>query len=421
MKLIIVFYLFTLSISALSQGLTENDNRIIYEIDSINSSDTSFNELLFFDTILNIPNVVFIGEQTHGEGDETIAKTRLIEYLIKKQGFNILVFESPFYDTYLGGVFVKSTKQPKVYLKTAIPPIWFSTKEFTAMKEYLISGIRTNELKIFGIDVFMGTLGRNTFIGYLEKNLINSDYTLDSTSKELLKKYIWLYDKNAKRYFTNDADSINTFYALSELLKQTKNIKSIPKGFWHQSIKNLIVQLNLNINSFYHKPYYVIDNIRDKQMADNLLWILRNKRSEDKIIVWSASMHNARNINLIEKTDDSIFYSRYKPMGGIVHDSIGNQMYSIAFTSGGGYYKTPFIMKDSVEIISEQKHSIESVFKNKKIEYGFINLKDSDTTGYFWTSLYSQPHGHNNVKAVWPLIHDGIFYIQTIHTPHIIK
>ena len=156
-------------------------------------------------------------------------------------------------------------------------------------------------------------------------------------------------------------------------------------------------------------------------MAENILWLHRNKNKADKIIVWSASMHNARNISSIEEVSDTSFYNNYIPMGQIVFDSLGNNMYSIAFTSSHGFYKTPYMMNDSVEITSKHKNSIESYFHQNSIKYGFVNFREADLNEFFWTKLYSNPHGHKNVKAVWPKIHDGIFYIDSIQPPSIIK
>jgi len=131
-------------------------------------------------------------------------------------------------------------------------------------------------------------------------------------------------------------------------------------------------------------------------------------------------MHNARNIKSITEVGDSLFYAKYIPMGQIIHDSIGNRMYSLAFSSSYGYFQTPYMMNEPKMITSKSENSIESLFISRNIKYGIINFRTNPINNYLYRVMYSNPHGHRNVKAIWPSIHDGIFYINTIQPPHIL-
>lgn len=154
-------------------------------------------------------------------------------------------------------------------------------------------------------------------------------------------------------------------------------------------------------------------------MAENLLWIISHKLPEEKIIVWSASMHNARNISQIDCVTDTSFYQNYIPMGQIIYDSIGSRMYSLAFSSRNGYFQTPMMMTEPKKITSIDYQSIESFCSGLQIKYGIINFRSICNKSPFQEELFSNPHGHSNVKAIWPLVHDGIFYIDTIQPPQI--
>lgn len=412
--------LFTNVCFSQGSGQISNLYKNVYPIESINPSDTNYQDFVFLDSLFQDVDVVFLGEQAHGEGNVTLAKTRLIEYLVNVLGFNIIAFESGFYDTFIAGIMIKNSQGPgDIYFNSSLYAIWTNTVEFDRMKEILTGKIRSSKVKLYGIDCQPMALAHNTYLKYLEKGLIETGFSLDSSSEDLLKKYLWGTGESKEKYFANTSDSVEVFQLLDELLSESIKFTSNENGFWPQTIINFQTNLNIQIGTLQSWPIYAIDNLRDAQMAHNLLWIIKNKKPGDKVIVWSASMHNARNIGSIQETDDSTFYQNYIPMGQIVYDSIGPRMYSLAFSSSGGQFQTPFMMQEPVEITSKKENSIESFLSGMQIQYGIVNFRTTPMDKIFWSEMYSNPHGHKNVKAVWPLVHDGIFYIDKIEPPHI--
>lgn len=424
MKKLFIFLLFIGKLT-FSQNINDSINFMdnIFQVDSIDPLDSNYIDLSFLSNVFKDVDIVLLGEQSHGEGSVTLAKTRLIKYLIKEQGFNIIVFESGFFGTYLANYFTKTQSNPEIYLLNSIGPIWANTKEFQEMQNLLINNIKTDKLKLYGIDCQPTNLDYNIYLNSLRSVLKKNDYSIDSSLNVVMDKYLLPKYPLQERYFLNESDSSSFFIGMDELLDVTSKFKISPNSstdFYYQTLKNARTNVSLTIDNINHKPLYSIDNIRDAQMADNLLWILKHKNSGDKIIVWSASMHNARNINSITEIDDSLFYQKYVPMGQIIHDSIGNRMYSLAFSSSSGYYQAPYMMNEPKMIISKSENSIESLFLTRNIKYGIINFRTTNCNPLLLKEMYSNPHGHKNVKAVWPSIHDGIFYLYTIDPPHII-
>ena len=94
-------------------------------------------------------------------------------------------------------------------------------------------------------------------------------------------------------------------------------------------------------------------NVRDPQMADNLVWLARSAYPKRKIIVWAASMHLARNpaeIKLIAKVDGrpveprqaETHFDNAPTMGDVAWRALSDEMYSVAFTAADGVFKLPW-------------------------------------------------------------------------------
>ena len=69
-----------------------------HAVRSINPTDTDFRDLEFLRAEIGPARVVMLGEPSHGEGNVTEAKIRLVRYLHEQMGFTTVAFESGFYD-----------------------------------------------------------------------------------------------------------------------------------------------------------------------------------------------------------------------------------------------------------------------------------------------------------------------------------
>ena len=60
---------------------------------SVSPEDDDFSDLEPLREVLAGVRVVLLGEQSHGDGTVFLAKTRLIEFLQREMGFDVLAFE----------------------------------------------------------------------------------------------------------------------------------------------------------------------------------------------------------------------------------------------------------------------------------------------------------------------------------------
>ncbi len=98
MRIQLFFSLLLLSFVQVSCVGQAGLKRDVSPIRSIDPADTNFSDLQALGAAVGEARIVLLGEQTHGEGSTFQAKTRVIKYLHEKMGFEVLAFESGFYD-----------------------------------------------------------------------------------------------------------------------------------------------------------------------------------------------------------------------------------------------------------------------------------------------------------------------------------
>lgn len=304
----------------------------LHTINSISPADTSFHDLDFLKTTLENAKIVGLGEQSHMDGSTFEAKIRLIKYLHEDLNFDVIAFESGFYDCNKANEEIKKTSgnNPNS-LFNAIFGVWHS-KEVTELSKYINETQSTKHpLILAGFDCqFAGTYAKNHFIdeyfkllhGLEVKNGIQiiKDSTALATALSKEIKYSNYYLKLPKEDTLILSDNFDLFYNI------TKNDSSIHVQIWQTILRNMQMD--------YRRHFDMNSNLRDSMMALNILQLNDQIYPDKKIILWSANRHLAYNI-------DSIKPKKYT--GEWVKQSLKDKYYCILFTSAKAKYKLFFL------------------------------------------------------------------------------
>lgn len=284
--------------------------------------------------------VVLLGEIFHGEKEITLLKTQLVKYLIEHHGFNILAFESSIYD------FDENT--PLSY-KEAIYPVWADTYAFQEMLSYL----NCNKfVKVVGFDNQLSNNIEALFDVFDECDLV--------------------LNKEEEDYFFN----------ILETIVATRNL---PENFVFIRFNTVLSKIEKSTTNIYLQKYcdnirsYVkflckygdvrqedwkaeYSNIRDKKMAENLLFLYKHNKNS-KIICWGANGHFANDFKAIANEE----LMKFKPMGFYLRRHLGDELLSIAFSAKKGVFAIDMI--DGIDSIKKlPPYSIENQINLKKQE-----------------------------------------------------
>ncbi len=379
----------------------------VHEIDFSSVKNEGLTELK---NAIGDAKLVLLGEQDHGDGGAFVNKIKLIKFLHQEMGFEVVAFESGFYS--LNRVWKKALNNevPIDSVKRNIYRVWRTTEQIQPLFDYVEDNLSTDKkLHITGFDCrHQHKYSIDNYVNDM-KDFIASNNLLDN--KLEFDKYLGVLDEFIKKEYNHKPakDDKSFFYnTLAKITNQTKKLQQSENiSFWFQELKSLKMAV---ANAWSEKLSNGI-NLRDQQMAENLIWLLKSKYPEKKVIVWAANLHIAKNPNQIAKS--KYFKSdAMVTMGNEVFKELKDKMYSIGFTSLNGKYAN--IEYHDEYNIKSKKSGLENRMAKTNYELGFMNLSNQELLGL---DFFKKPYElkgifHREQKGNWHKVFDGIFYIK---------
>ena len=340
-----------------------------------------------------------LGENSHFDGNIFEMKTKVVKYLHQEMGFKTIAFESGIYDVWQAQKSINKGENTKEAFVKSLFTIWAKKKEFQSFIEYYDKNKK--DLKLFGFD--------NQITGkYGEEELVKDlyEYCKKNHLKFKLKQedFSLLIESMSVKVFDEGDISYNQYKSsLTELLN---TISAKPHNedqfYWFQIIKGLLTlgedsYLNIqNLNSFYND---IKDNIRDKQMADNLLAYIKN-HPDEKIICWAANGHLVNNMSSV----NTPILKEFVPMGSYIKSALKEKVYSLAtITATDSIY-----LNDKWESTPVDKSSFEHYLKESNTAM-FISSNQPEMKKTQLNRLFSPI---TFVESRLDLLHDGYLYLN---------
>lgn len=393
---------------------------------------------IFNESFLNDYEIVLLGEQTHGDGAVFEKKLEMVKELHEKGGFNLLIFESGLYDNFKANQLYAANKEDSSIFKQSVGWLYSDTKVFQELLEYMDTH---PELKIMGFDSQESNLFETYFLddfkALCQKNTISiSDETYRTLEKTLVVRDVESYVGNKK-----DSTALySTIISIQNKLNQIPQ-EDIETKMLVQTFESVFSDMDFILKDLQKEKIYV-QNPRDKQMAENLIF-LKETYSNEKIMAWGASYHFANRlsdfeftpttekyINKIFQSIDSLAGHNHTelqeeidqikelsfavPMGQILKEKYGDTLFSLGFTSYEGTYRN--VMHDNIlPILQPPTNSLEDTLKKQGSTEKLHIFEESEG------KIYSSVLGYIPVYAKWNIVFDGIYYIEKMTPPSYIE
>ncbi|WP_400193384.1 erythromycin esterase family protein [Hymenobacter sp. B81] len=378
---------------------------------SIDPADENFADLEFLAQEIGGARVVMLGEPTHGEGNVFEAKARLLRYLQQRLGFTTLGFESGFYELDKAQRELQAGTHAREAIGRSVFGIWTGTREFQAVLPLLGPG----RLNVMGFDAQLSGDYQESLLEELEA-FLKPEKGADAVAYDYLDECLGTMGEN---FIFPPTHNLPLFEL--QLGKARRLLEKVAAGpsalrrarsaFWLQNLRSLQAlahdYVHNDPNAKSSTEFRAADsNPRDAQMADNLLWYLR-QHPQAKVVCWGALPHLA---NKFAGFADAELRS-YRPMGQVVKAALGaDAVYVLGTLAGGGSYQS----FGEQQVPTPAAGSLEAELLTQGYDYAFVSLKH-DLPGRQFTTYALE---YKPLTGPWSDAVDGFLFLKAVNPPH---
>lgn len=263
-------------------------------------------------------DVVAVGEATHGTREFFRVKHKIFRYLVEERGFRLLGLEAGFAETLKINDFVLNGEgSADEVIKTLDFWTW-RTEEVRDMINWIreFNKEADTKIKFYGFDMQYTQEASKLLYNEIEEENIS----LPEKSRDLLEQM-----KSGKLEEDIDEDDVDE---LKSTITSVKEISGL--GELYTRLAEVIIQsIEFTASEESHR-------VREKLMAENILW-LRNYERKEKMFLWAHNGHVSK---------EQLFEDGPKAMGAFLEEKLGDNYYAI----GTEFYKGSFQAKDIREV-----------------------------------------------------------------------
>ena len=404
-----VFCCCCLRLGAAAQAKPPADGLRYHPLRTTDPADADFADLTSLGQEIGAARVVMLGESSHGEGNVFAAKIRLVRYL-QRQGFTTVAFESGFYELARAQQDLEAGQSPATCLNKSLFPVWTHSREF----QPLLALVGPGKLKVAGFDPQLSGEYGEELVEDLQA-FLGPGKAAEAVPFDYLEEVIGVMGSLYTFPPTQD-------YALFDLAigKASQQLRQVaatePRrraraGCWLQCLAGLnALARDYARNDPGAKTSATFEaqdsNVRDRLMADNLLWYLR-QHPQERVICWGATAHFAGPFAGLQNAE----LQAYRPMGALVKAALpAGQVYVLGTTTAHGAHGPVYTLPQAVP--PPAPGSLEAQLDALGPECLFVPMRQPALEKATSSLLDYQPIAGN-----WTQVLDGLLFLKTVRPP----
>lgn len=401
----------------------------VHPVRSIDPSDQDFRDLQALKSSLHGVRLVLLGEATHGDGATFLAKTRIVEFLHEELGFDVLIFESGFYDCARASQELTRGAAFDTVFRQCVWSMWAERQQVQPLISYLERSRHTaRPIALAGLDPgFLLAPSSSFFAQDLRAFVVRTRALLAQPEAELQSFLSFtdkLYGYTTRQGTPPSSADVEAFAVtatrLAGLVAQDGTLAQHDREYWARVLENLASHARFRLLSRGVPPIAAVEQ-RDAHMARNALSLLRHQFAGRKAIIWSASLHAARNLSAIHVDNDQPspfgitlqeMYRTKKVMGDYLWSELGRSMYSMMFTASQGQYAGG---AQPTQLEPPPPGSLEAFLQQTGFEQAIVDLRRPAVRADSLRAPFtSRPLGYSAMTATWETVVDGFFLIRSM-------
>lgn len=327
--------------------------KYVYPFKTVDPTQSDFSDFTSVKKYLSNAEVIGLGEATHGTREIFQFKHRFFEFLVQELGFEVFAFEAYLPNAFAVNDYVLNGKGNPKELVQGMEFWTWSTEEVLDLVKWMrnYNESHTKKVQFAGFDMQNNTLAIDNLLAAFDRN-----------SKVMKSLNIYMNFLQ-----TDTIPSDKTYSKKLTLAKEVRNkVYKNTKDVYLLKNADVLVQdaLMPNYESESDPSYAKAIEVRDRLMAENVIWLKEVMFKGKKIVLWAHDSH-------IQK-DKGV-------LGGFLYDKLGDKYVNFGFVINKGSYKAVDfnekggVLKSNNPLTAGNCGSLEILFERFQQPYFLFN------------------------------------------------